>query len=119
MPIVIDASICSSWIIPDEQGPAEQLMPIAASDYLVVPGHFWFEIRNVLVMNERRKRMTPTDVADALTQLSMFDWMIDTRPDENRILSIARQFSLTFMTRPMLPWPSATACPSQLSTRPC
>jgi predicted nucleic acid-binding protein len=96
MSYVLDASVCSAWLIPDEQtSESMTILSILAAETLTVPGHFWFEIRNVLVMCERRKRMTGKDSEFALKQLELLDFKVDTEPDETRIFALARRFGLT------------------------
>ena len=55
MPFVVDSSVAAVWALRDEDEPSA----LAALDRLeddgaVVPVLFWFEIRNVLVISERR-----------------------------------------------------------------
>ena len=41
MPFVVDASVAVCW-----------LMPAIARDPALVPGLWWYELRNVLIVNE-------------------------------------------------------------------
>lgn len=60
MSFVLDASIAASWFLPDEESDAAETL-IAALGVApgLVPSLFWFEIRNLFVMAERRGRVNP------------------------------------------------------------
>jgi len=59
MAIVPDVSAVLGLALDDEEADfAESVIVEIAGDEAIVPTLFWFEIRNVLVMAERRKRMT-------------------------------------------------------------
>ena len=52
MAFVADASMAAAWVLPDEQSAeAEQLIDEVDDIHV-----FWFEMRNLLVMAERRGR---------------------------------------------------------------
>lgn len=60
MPFVLDASIAASWFLPDEQSDAaEELIRVLGRSPGLVPSLFWFEVRNLLAMAERRGRVNP------------------------------------------------------------
>ncbi len=70
MAIVVDVSVAAAWCFPDEQADAAE----RALDELprlggVVPGIFRYEIRNVLVVNERRGRIDQAGSARFLMRL--------------------------------------------------
>lgn len=96
MPLVLDASVAASWAFPDER----HRLADAARERLRtgeghVPGIWWFEVRNVLVVNERRNRLTESDTRaflDALTRLTV---TVDASPDEAQLLALARRHRLT------------------------
>jgi len=52
------------------------------SDEAVVPSLWWFEIRNILVVNERRKRITEADSSLFLRDLAGLRVRIDREPEE-------------------------------------
>jgi predicted nucleic acid-binding protein len=97
MAFVLDASISAVWALADESSP---LAEIAASRLLhenaLAPGLWWYEVRNLLVVNERRKRMTVEDSAHYLELLSSFPIQIDPAEDEQTIFRCAREFRLSF-----------------------
>lgn len=95
MPFVIDSSVAAVWALRDEDEPAA----LAALDRLeddgaVVPALFWFEIRNVLVISERRNRLTVEDSRAFVRLLADLDLEIDDTRSE-AVLQLARQRRLT------------------------
>jgi predicted nucleic acid-binding protein len=61
----------------------------------VVPGLWWFEVRNILIVNERRRRITESDTAAFLLSLSRLRIRVDRVPDENGVLRLARAHRLS------------------------
>lgn len=60
MTFVLDASIAAGWFLPDEENEAaESLIRALAAGPALVPSLFWFEIRNLFVIAERRGRLNP------------------------------------------------------------
>ena len=62
MTIVVDASICAGWFLPDEQTEAAtQIGRQVATEGARVPDLYWHEMRNLLVLAMRRGRL-PEDM---------------------------------------------------------
>lgn len=59
------------------------------------PALFFFEIRNILVVNERRGRITRQGSDAFLSALRHLPIETDTEPDEPRLLDLARKHGLT------------------------
>ena len=96
MPIIIDASIAASWILPDEHSPiAEQVLRDLPQEGGVVPDLFLHEIRNILVTNERRGRIQPTDSAQFLLRLRNLQLYQDDMQDDQTVMALARKHGLT------------------------
>ncbi len=96
MPIVIDNSVFLTWCMGDENDPvAENAMVRIFEEGGVVPRIWWYELRNALLMNERRGRISQQQVWDTLTDSQMLNLSIDDNHDEAQILNLARQFDLT------------------------
>ncbi|MBY5474665.1 PIN domain-containing protein [Rhizobium leguminosarum bv. viciae] len=57
MSFVIDASLAAAWLLPEEYSDAAETVIASISKPCPVPSLFWFEIRNILVMSERRGRI--------------------------------------------------------------
>ena len=63
--LVLDASALVGWIMPDEQGI--DLHDLASRhDDILAPWLLWAELRNILVVNERRGRL-PAGSAEQIT----------------------------------------------------
>jgi predicted nucleic acid-binding protein len=95
---VLDASVTLTWAFPDE-GHTTALSARKALESLegsaVVPTLWWFEVRNILIVNERRGRITLEGTAYFLNQLA--ELSIRTAPiaDEAALLELARQKKLS------------------------
>jgi predicted nucleic acid-binding protein len=97
MPFVIDASISAAWILPDETDPfAERCLDALERDYVTVPMIWWFEIRNLLIMAERRGRIAPKHTLIALAAVARYPIRQDHSPEETATLRLARSHGLTF-----------------------
>ena len=97
MPFVLDASISAAWALADEASPlADIAQTRLADDPAIVPHIWWYEVRNLLVINERRKRITVEESAAFLRVLSAFPIRIESAEDEMEILRIARHCRLSF-----------------------
>ncbi len=58
MAFVIDASVVASWILPDEKPRSDSdSLENLARHKLYAPALFWYELRNILLVSERRKRI--------------------------------------------------------------
>lgn len=95
MPFALDASVTLAWALPEESQAARQAWTRIASDNAMVPVLWWFELRNGLVVNERRGRITEAETARFLRRLSRFSIVIDNAPDEATVMSLARRHRLT------------------------
>ncbi len=96
MPIVIDNSVYLAWCMSDEDAPlADKAMSRVIEEGGVVPGIWWYELRNALLMNERRGRISRQQVADTLVDSQSLGISVDGGHDETLVLELARQFELT------------------------
>ena len=96
MPFVLDASIALAWAFADEDDVrATAALARIRSDEALVPGIWWFEIRNALVVNERRGRLMEADTASFLRTLSRLAVTIDRQPGEAEVLTLARRHRLS------------------------
>ncbi|EPE94029.1 PilT protein domain protein (plasmid) [Rhizobium grahamii CCGE 502] len=57
MAFVIDASLAAAWLLPEEYSEAAETIIAAITAPCPVPSLFFFEIRNILAMAERRGRI--------------------------------------------------------------
>ena len=96
MPFVVDASVVGSWLLPDEDHPeAVILLEKLKDDEAFAPSLLWFELRNLLLANERRERITPTQTAAALNLFQELPLRFDSQPDSNTTLQLAREHRLS------------------------
>ena len=96
MPFVLDASIAACWAFEDENHPAAALaLERIRTDEALVPGIWWFEVRNTLIVNERRGRLSQADTAIFLRGLSRLGVTIDRAPEESAVLALARTHRLS------------------------
>ena len=94
--IVIDASVAAAWLFDDEfdQSTADVMSNIPA-DVGIVPRHWHLEMRNALLMGERRGRIAPEHIAESLNGLNRIILRTDTEPDLDAAFSLARARGLT------------------------
>ena len=96
MPFVLDASVAACWAFEDEDHPSAALaLERVREDDVLVPAIWWFEVRNLLIVNERRGRITEGDTAAFLRALSRLSIATDRSPDEGVVLTLARRHRLT------------------------
>lgn len=70
MKFVLDASVAVSWFLPDEPDPyPTHVLEKFPEDQAQVPSIWASELANVLLMAERRKRLTSTETASVLARL--------------------------------------------------
>jgi predicted nucleic acid-binding protein len=96
---VLDSSAALAWILPGEGGVAvDALLDRVAGSGATVPTLWPFEIANVLLMAERRGRLTPAERGRALAVLGALPIDIDPRSAERAwtdALDIAQAHRLT------------------------
>ena len=80
-------------------------------DHALVPTLSWFEFRNALVVNEPRGRITEQQTARFLRNVERLAITIDSTPDENGVLTLARRHRLTVYDAAYLELASRNALP--------
>jgi len=96
MAFVLDASVTACWAFDDEDHPDASLaFERMRAEEGVVPGLWWFEVRNILVVNERRRRIAEADTASFLLNLLRLRLRADQSPNENAVLRLARAHRLS------------------------
>ena len=97
MAFVLDASVSAVWALSDESSPiADRAAERLKTEIALVPRLWWYEIRNLLVISERRQRITAADSAIFLDLLSNYPIRIEPAEDEELVLRLARQHQLSF-----------------------
>ena len=96
MAYVLDASVAAAWFFPDEDAAAVQMtVERLKTDIALVPMQFWFEIRNLLVIGERRGRNAPAESTLFLARLDNLPIEADRAPVSADVLSLARSHALS------------------------
>ena len=80
----------------DETNPrADAVISRAVNGDGIVPRHWHLEMRNALLMGERRGRTTPEQSAARLDGLSRIPLRTDSEPDLDAAMTLARAHGLT------------------------
>ena len=96
MAFVLDASVTACWAFEDEDHPDASLaFQQIRTEEAVVPCLWWFEVRSILIVNERRRRITESGTAAFLLNLSRLRIRVDPVPDEGAVLRLARAHRLS------------------------
>ena len=96
MQFVLDASVSASWAFPDEIHPLATLaLSRVQTDSAIAPALWWYEIRNVLLVNERRHRISPEQSEQFLEQLTDLNIEILPLGANGKVLRLARKHQLT------------------------
>jgi predicted nucleic acid-binding protein len=97
VPFVLDASVAAVWSFQDEKHPvAAMALDRLRADQAFVPTIWWYELRNILLVSERRGRTTEADSDAFLDDLAKLPVVIDAAPEEVPIFDLARRHRLTF-----------------------
>jgi predicted nucleic acid-binding protein len=67
----------------------------SSSDSAIVPSLWWYEVRNILLVNERRGRTNVARSTVFLEQLAMLAIEIDYESNSSQIMDLARNSGLT------------------------
>jgi predicted nucleic acid-binding protein len=98
MQFVLDCSVAISWCLVDEDNDyANDILTIMPDAEAFVPGIWSLEIANVLLVAERRNRMTQEQSEEAIALLQSLLIQVDTATDANALgttLVVGRQEGL-------------------------
>jgi predicted nucleic acid-binding protein len=95
MALVLDASITLAWAFQEVEPTASEARERLRREDAVVPSLWWFEVRNGLVMGERRRLLTEQRSGRFLRDLGRVTLIVDGIPDETAVLTLARRHRLT------------------------
>ena len=97
--LVVDASVTAAWCFDDEDTQyARDVLRRAQNISFFVPAIWPVEMVNVLIVNERRRRITPGDTARAVRLLRELAIQVDRAGDLqpfDAVLILARAHSLS------------------------
>ena len=97
MAFVLDSSVTASWFLPEENDQdALEAWTRSEREPTWVPLHWWFEVRNTMLIGERRRRISEMLTTRALERLSVLPISIESRPDDGPVFDLARRHRLTF-----------------------
>lgn len=96
MAVVIDASAVAPLTLPDEQASySEALLDYMVEHGAVAPWIWWYEVRNLLVINERRGRLTSLQAAEFLDLVTRLRVKLDNDHISRDVLTFAKEHTLT------------------------
>jgi predicted nucleic acid-binding protein len=95
MSFIIDASVVIAWAFKEQHATAERALARIQAEEAIVPALWWYELRNVLVLGERQRRLTERQAARFLRDISRLTITIDSSPNEAQVLTLARRHRLT------------------------
>lgn len=94
--LVLDNSVVLSWCLADEDDAlASRAMKLAIDHGAIVPGIWWYELRNALVVNERRGRIDAEGVRATLADLGEMRIALDSDHDDRIVLDLAQRHDLS------------------------
>ena len=95
--LVLDTSMAAAWLLDDEIEPSESAAIIQLrSEGATVPQIFHFEIRNALLVAERRGRISREETGERISTISEIPIETDADPDLNQAFELARSHRLSF-----------------------
>lgn len=93
---VLDASVAVAWLFDDESDRrAEFVLTRLKNEQAVVPQHWMLEVRNSLLVGERRGRIRANEVDERLDGLRALPLRTDTEPDLGVAFALARAHRLS------------------------
>jgi predicted nucleic acid-binding protein len=95
MSFIIDASVVIAWAFKEQHATAERALARIQTEEAIVPALWWYELRNVLVLGERQKRLAERETARFLRDISRLTITIDSSPNEAQVLTLSRRHRLT------------------------
>jgi predicted nucleic acid-binding protein len=95
MPFVVDASVAIAWAFNERHATAAHARVRIRAEQAIVPALWWYELRNVLVLGERRGRLTERDTARFLRDSRAWQSRWIRRRTKRMFLTLARRHRLT------------------------
>jgi predicted nucleic acid-binding protein len=96
MPFVLDASVAGPWVLSAEESEvATRIAHRLLSEDALVPALWWYEVRNLLVVCERRGRLNRSDSDFFLSRLADYPIKVDGEVDWDDTMRLARKHQLT------------------------
>jgi len=94
--LVIDASILAAWFLDEKSDPrVEAAFDTVARIETLAPTLFFYEIRNALLVSERRNRITEAMSAAFLRDLGLLPIRLEPAGDSASLMALARRRKLS------------------------
>lgn len=95
--LVVDASVAAAWLLPDESHPvAESVFKYLENHTIIVPAIWSFELGNILLVSERRGRITPPQLQQAVSLLRLLPLEVDHDGDVLSVIALGHKTGLTY-----------------------
>ena len=94
MTLIADASAVAAWLMPDESGHDLVALARQHGDF-IAPTLLWIELRNILLVAERRQRLKVSGTEDALAALGRLSISLDAEPSSAAVFRLARSHGLS------------------------
>ncbi|MFT3876318.1 MAG: type II toxin-antitoxin system VapC family toxin [Propioniciclava sp.] len=92
--LVVDSSLLLSSLLPDEAGPdLEELFD--SYDEVTAPWLLWVELRNILLVAERRGRLPAGSAEEILEVIDELGIALDQTPRSASVMRLARRHDLS------------------------
>jgi predicted nucleic acid-binding protein len=96
-PLVVDASVSASWLFKDEKDlHAEQALQSLGEAHGLVPQLWHYEMRNIMLVAQRRGRLSQDGMISRINALDDLPLETDTDPDLDYALTLAEAHALSF-----------------------
>ena len=97
MPFVVDASVALAWCFEDEAtSQTEAILDCLSDDTAIVPALWELEVSNVLLLGERRSRLTESQSARFVALIGQLPIRVDSASvDMGAVLATGRRHALT------------------------
>jgi predicted nucleic acid-binding protein len=94
--LVVDASILAAWFLDERSGPrVETTFDTVTRVETRAPSLLYYEIRNALLMSERRNRITEAMSAAFLRDLALLPIRLEPAANGASLMALARKRKLT------------------------
>ena len=97
--VVVDASTTLAWCFPDEASDyADDVLVSLGGKTIFVPAVWRLEVANAILVGERRKRLSPGDVARFMSLLDSLSIVEDAQPLSEHVRSVlplAKKYELS------------------------
>jgi predicted nucleic acid-binding protein len=88
--------VAASWVFADKSSTvATAAFDRICDESAIVPSLWWFEIRNIVIVGERRKRIKEKATRAFLEMMSRLPIRADRNPNESLLFQLCRRYRLS------------------------